>query len=160
MRTIPLTQGKTALVDDADYAAVSQFKWCAMKARRGLFYAGRTIRKPDGKRTTQTLHQFLLPGVPRIDHQDGDGLNNQRYNLRPATNQQNHQGVQQKKINATSRFRGASRSKNSLKWRASISPNGKTVNLGDFTSEEDAARAYDTAARKYFKNFAAPNFPL
>lgn len=158
MKTIPLTQGQVALVDDADYEAVSQFKWCAMKNRRG-FYAGRGVYKTNGKHTVQYLHQFLLPGVSRIDHRDGNGLNNRRHNLRPATNQQNLQGARRKKIGATSRFRGVSWFSQYSKWQASIKVNGKPIHLGYHEVEAKAAKAYDVAARKYCGDFASPNFP-
>lgn len=77
MKTIPLTRGLVALVDDADYEAVSQFKWRAVKNGR-RFYAKRTIPKAFGIASGhfQFLHQFLMPGVARVDHRDGNGLNN------------------------------------------------------------------------------------
>lgn len=157
MKEIPLTQGKVALVDDADFEAVSKFKWHAAK-RRSRFYAARKIHKPDGEWTIQYLHQFLMPGVPQIDHQYGDGLDNRRKNIRPATNQQNRHGVNRKKVGAGSTFRGVSRDKQRGSWKAKIKACGKTLFLGRFSVESDAARAYDTAAKKYFGEFASPNF--
>lgn len=158
MKTIPLSQGKIALVDDADYEAVSAFKWYANKIGR-RFYAARHFRR-EGKRSTQGLHQFLLPGVPRIDHRDGDGLNNQRDNLRPATTAQNAQGFRRKCIRTSSVYRGVSWHSARKKWRAGINVNGKRINLGDFALEADAARAYDTAAKQHFKDWSHLNFPV
>lgn len=77
-----LTQGKVALVDDADYEAVSRFKWHARKAGRD-FCAARNVTMPDGKRATQYLSQFLMPGVLQVGHCDGNKLNYQRENLFP-----------------------------------------------------------------------------
>lgn len=157
MKTIPLTQGLVALVDDADYEAVSAFKWFAMKVGR-RFYAARNVCKPDGKWITQSLHRFLMPGVDRVDHINGDSLNNQRYNLRPATHKQNLRGFQQKRLGTTSRFRGVGWNKEMLKWEARIKVDGKKIHLGYFKSETAAALVYDAAARKYFGEFACPNF--
>jgi len=162
MKKIPLTQGKFALVDDADFEAVNQFKWCAYKKRGNRFYAARGVPRRDaepGKRTSQYLHQFLFPDAKEIDHRDGDGLNNQRNNLRPVTHQQNLQAYQNRRKEGHSIFRGVTISKHFPKWRAQIRFNKKTIFIGYFDSETEAAKAYDTAARKFFGDFASPNFP-
>lgn len=147
------------MVDDADYDAVMQFKWFAQKKINRGFYAARNTYK-DGKRGYQYLHQFLLPGVPEIDHADGDGLNDQRHNLRPATHQQNCRGFRYKKIGASSRFRGVSWSEERQKWEAKLKADGKTIHMGRFTIEEDAARARDKATLKYYGPDAQFNFPI
>lgn len=160
MKTIPLSQGKVALVDDADFEAVSQFKWYANKVGR-RFYAARKVRKPDGNWTHLYMHKVLLPGAVEVDHRDGNSLNNQKKsNLRPATRLQNAQGFQRKRPGTTSKFRGVTWDKSRLKWIAQITVNKKHINLGRFINEVDAARAYDAAARKYFvEGFLHLNFP-
>lgn len=156
MKKIPLTQGQFALIDDADFKAVNQFKWCAANTR-GKFYAVRTEFTP--KRKTLYLHQFLTSRKFRIDHRDGNGLNNQRHNLRPATIKQNGRGFRRKNSGASSKFRGVSWFEAKQKWEAAIRVSGRKIYLGRFKVEEDAARAYDAAARRYFGDFASPNFP-
>lgn len=157
MKEIPLTQGHVALVDDADFESVSKFKWHATKGLSGIWYARRNVRKPDGTRMTQRLHQFLMPGVLMVDHEDGDGLNNRRYNLRHCTPSQNQCNSRKRAGSSTSK--GVSWNLRQGKWIAYINLNGKRRHLGLFKSEDAAAQAYDTAARTLHKEFAAPNFP-
>lgn len=159
MRLIPLTQGKFAMVDNADYEAVSQFKWHAEKGRHG-FYAVRNIIRADGKKRIQYLHQFLMPGVPQIDHRDGNGLNNQRCNIRPATHQLNGRGFRSKEFGATSQFRGVSWNQKRQKWETQIFVAGKRVFLGYFTDEIESAIARDKATLKYYGPDAQFNFPI
>lgn len=156
MKTVPLTKGLVALVDDADFEKVSSLNWCAQKSGR-VFYAVRGFRHPGGQ-TKQYLHQFLMPGVGRVDHKDGDGLNNCRSNLRASSSQRNSWSFQRKSAGATSCFRGVFWDAPRAKWSASITVNYKKVFLGRFREAEEAAHAYDAAARKYFGEFASPNF--
>lgn len=165
VKQLPLTRDKVALVDDDDYEAVKQFKWFALrddkKDGREMFYAVRSVgSKVDGKWKNKMfyLHRDLMPGVKQIDHIDGDGLNNQRSNIRPATKSQNAANRKNLSTTASSRFRGVSWFKPTKRWRACIKVNQKYISLGYFLSEEDAARAYDDAARLHFGEFASPNF--
>lgn len=159
MKEIQLTQGKVALVDDSDFEAVNEFKWFAYRNGE-TFYAARSVKKPDGQWVRQDLHRFLMPGAPdEVDHKDGDGLNNQRENLRPATHQQNMQGFRRKRPGATSKFRGVYWNKSHGKWQAQIRVKGALIHLGLFTSETEAGRAYDVAAQEHFGEFASLNFP-
>lgn len=152
MKVVLLTKGQVALVDDSDYEAVSRFNWHAIRGTSGVWYARRNISKSDGTRTTQKLHQFLMPGVPMVDHEDGDGLNNRRYNLRSCTPSQNQCNC--RKRVGSSKYRGVSWNRRQQKWISYIDFEGKRQHLGLFSSEEDAARAYNTAAKNLHKNFA------
>jgi HNH endonuclease len=154
MKRIELSQGKFALVDDADYPSVSKFRWYASRTGRRV-YAVRNLKK--GESGSRLLHRFLIPSQIEIDHRDGDGLNCQRRNLRPATKQENQRGFRRKAAGASSRFRGVSWHRGENKWRATITINYKDIHLGYFQDEILAAKKYNQAARKFFGEFASPN---
>ena len=162
-REIPLSQGKVALVDEEDYEAVSAFKWHAHR-HKGIWYADRYIRKADGRLSQRGLHQFILQPPPDlyVDHADGDGLNNQRSNLRLATRSENSQNQRRRtrEGRCASRFRGVAWDRERRLWRSKICVNGRDLHLGRFADEHAAALAYDAAARLHFGVFASPNFPV
>jgi hypothetical protein len=154
MREIPLTQGQVALVDDEDFEELNQFKWCAYWAPHArTFYA---VRR-DGKRLT-LMHRQITKAPPgrKVDHRNRIGFDNQKLNLRFATESQNSANSRLPSNN-TSGFRGVSR--NRQKWQSRIRYNGRKIHLGSFDCPEEAAKAYDRAARHYFGEFATPNFP-
>lgn len=153
---IPLTQGYVAVIDFDDFEKVRGTKWHVAKRGR-RFYAGRHRSTTDGG-GYQFLHQLLRPNSKQTDHVDGDGLNNRQENLRSANHRKNQQGFQRKAYGKTSKYRGVRRRSDCARWSAEITANGKHINLGLFTKERDAARAYDNAARQHFGEFASPNF--
>jgi len=168
MKEVKLTQGYVALVDDEDYERVSQHKWCARIARRkdgsiqGV-YAVHTTKtsRSNGKRKTTNhfLHKFILGSdeTSEVDHRDNDGLNNQRYNLRKATKSDNQHNTR-KQINNTSGYKGVYWHKRDKAWRAMVGMNSKLIYLGTYSTPEQAAAAYDEAARRLFGEFAKTNF--
>ena len=92
-------------------------------------------------------------GRPMIDHRDGDPTNNRWANLRRATKSQNCANRRRAGHN-TSGFKGVCRCRESGKWRASISKNGRWIHLGRFATPQAAHAAYADAARKLFGEFA------
>jgi hypothetical protein len=94
-----------------------------------------------------------------VDHVNGDGLDNRRSNLRVCTHAENARNQSSRTRMSTSRFRGVVWAKDRRKWRAMIGDNGRTVHLGNFTDEIEAAQAYDRAAREMYGAFARLNFP-
>lgn len=157
-RQVPLTRGYVALVDDCDYErVVSAGSWSA-RPHGPRVYAQRRIRHPSGTGfTTISLHRFIT-GWLFVDHCNADGLDNRRQNLRPATGTQNNANARRYKNNQSG-FKGVSFDRSRLRWHARIQVNGKSRHLGRFDTAEEAARAYDVAARELFGDYARPNFP-
>lgn len=89
------------------------------------------------------------------DHKDGDGLNNQRSNLRKCTHSENLRNAKKRRGSHSSHYKGVTRCRN--KWRAVIKVDQKKYSLGNFTTEKEAALAYNVAATKYFGCFAYLN---
>jgi len=152
-RRIPLTRGRFAVVDAEDYPALAQYDWFVEGAAPHLY----AVRKE--KRKSIKMHRQILdaPAHLVVDHVDHDGLNNRRGNLRLATFSENCRN-QKKSAKASSRYKGVFWHKRARKWAAHISAEGKAHHLGYFTDEVEAARAYDEAAKKLHKDFAALNF--
>lgn len=155
-RRIPLTQGRFAIVDDADFEWLNEWKWYA--ARRGrTYYAVRGIRIK-GKRHGIQMHRVILQPPPGLepDHINNDGLDNRRLNLRLCTRSQN-KANSRKQPGCSSRYKGVSWNRRSRKWTAYITTNYRRRHLGCFDDEEQAAAAYNMAACDNFKEFAKPN---
>jgi len=153
---ISLTQGAVAFIDDEDYGLVSQYKWC-LDIKRNLFYA-MTKGYIDGKHKNIKMHQLIMGAKHGqiVDHINHDGLDNRRANLRFCTHAENCRNSYARK--GYSKYKGVSFYKNTQKWSASIMLEGKSKYIGSFFLEEDAARAYDEVAKKYFGEFARLNF--
>lgn len=145
MKTIRLTQGKFALVDDEDYEFLSQWKWRAMKTRGDRWYAVRTETLPTGKRRATLMHKVLCRGK-EIDHRDGNGLNNQKENLRSVSHSFN---IFNSRQIGKSGVRGVLHHKQES-WRAQIRFNKKTHHLGIFTNLDDAKKARRLAELRFF----------
>jgi hypothetical protein len=146
MKRIPLTQGMVALVDDADYEFLNQWRWYAHHARR-TFYAARTRRPSDGPGpSTIYMHRVILgpPDGMDTDHVDGNGLDNRRQNLQSAT----------RAMNSANRPRRNNNRKHDIplgvwkvgrRFRASIGIDGHNTHLGTFDTPKEAHAAYMTA---------------
>jgi hypothetical protein len=149
MKTIPLTQGRVAVVDDKDYDVLALHKWCL--DRIDGQYA---VAKIDGRVVSMHRRILRIQRGRRVDHIDGDGLNNQRANLRKCTHRQNCQN--RRGYGRQSRFTGVTAGRREGTWRAQA--HGE--HIGTFGHEVDAAAAYDAAAVREYGAFARPNFPF
>lgn len=97
-----------------------------------------------------------IPDGYQIDHKDGNSLNNSLDNLRlatPSQNSINRKGYSKKIKGVYFRRRNSGRPS----WQAKIGVDGKMITVGTFDTEEEAARAYNDAARKYYGEFAQLN---
>lgn len=158
MKEIKLTQGKVALVDDEDFDRLNQFKWYAM--RDGCtFYAARGVGGRKNK-ATEWMHRVIMntPVEMDTDHKDGDGLNNQKHNLRNCTRSQNLAN-KKSRPGSVSKYIGVHKGNNKKKefWRAQLRKNGKSIHVGCFATEEQAALAYNEKAKEIHGEFAKLN---
>ena len=110
--------------------------------------------------SNRRLHRIIINAKPGeiVDHINLNKLDNRRCNLRIVTREQNRQNCSgNKPKNPDSKYKGVTREKWAGKWRASINPNKKPINLGNYDTEEAAAEAYNVAAKKYFGEFGYQN---
>lgn len=138
------------IIDDEDFELVSKYHWYT--DNKGYLRIERNRKKIK-------LHR-LLTNCPKgltVDHINGNKLDNRRSNLRICTNQENVRNVVKRKNNKSG-FKGVYWHTQSKCWRAKITVNGKCITVGGFKIKEDAAKAYDKAAIKYFGEFANLNY--
>lgn len=145
MREIELTQGKFALVDDWNYVWLSQWKWNAYQAH-GIWYVQDTCGVKMHRKIMQT------PDGLEVDHKDGDGLNNQEYNMCNCTRSQNAQNRRDKK-----NYQGVFWQESRKKYLCQIEHQKTVYHLGRFVSANEAALAYNEAALKLFGESARLN---
>jgi hypothetical protein len=122
---------------------------------------GYAVRSGGRGRKRIMMHRLILglpPGrFPEVDHINHDTLDNRRINLRIATRTENLYNTQKCHRPTTSRHKGVRQIRSTLKWEATIKVDGKQRFLGTYVLEEDAARAYNAAARELRGEYALLN---
>ena len=165
MKTIPLTKGLFAIVDDADYEALTVYKWHAHEGGKHFYAARVEYHRVEGrtKRMRVWMHRALCLGLtaerPFADHRDGNTLDNRRHNLRPANKSGNAANRPKDTMVSSSPHKGVSWDTARNKWHAQIHVDGKSIHIGRFKDECDAATAYNFAAEAAFGDFAVGNLP-
>lgn len=158
MKEIQLTQGKVALVDNEDYdRLVAMGKWYASQNRKNGNWYAKVGLKSGTKcgRTSIGMHRVIIGSDFKvIDHEDGNGLNNQKSNLRGCTHQQNQMN---KRISRGSKtgFKGVFIRGD--KYVAKCTINRRSIHLGTFETTQEASRAYNNFISSRFGEFARPN---
>jgi hypothetical protein len=158
MKKIKLTRGKYALVDDEDFPELNKYKWCCVKSHR-VYYAVRRITIKIKVSKIIFMHRVIMhcPKNKEVDHEDNNGLNCQKYNLRICNNKQNRLNSRMRRDNKSG-YKGVGFHYGKY-IRARIQVKGKEINLGYFPDVISAARAYDEMAIKHHGKFARLNFP-
>lgn len=141
------------LMDDENYDWLNEYNWYLDKDKYAI-----TNVIINNKKTTKKMHRLIMdePKNMQIDHIDNNKLNNQKHNLRIVNAQQNQMNRVSNK-NSSSIYKGVSYAKRYKKWQSRIIFDRKTIFLGYFINEKDAAIAYNKMAEKIFKEYALLN---
>lgn len=146
-------------IDHEDLERVSQHSWRITKGTTGRPRVITSIRTPKGVRSV-TLGAFLMqppPGKQVYPRRFNEGLDYRKDNLIVCSLKERQQMLPKKRVQTSSQYRGVSFVTRSRKWRAGIEVEGRSINLGLFENEVDAAHAYNLAAKKYFGDGAYQN---
>lgn len=154
--TIPISKGFSVLISKEDYPIISQYSW-QVKEGRATKYAKTTVKR-GGKKFNISMHRFIMGvtcSTEVVDHINHNGLDNRRINLRIVTTMQNSHNTLRRI--GSSIYKGVCKPKGWDKWVAYITVNKKRINLGVFSDELEAAKAYDLKAIEYFGQNAFTN---
>lgn len=168
MKQILLSQNKIAMVDDEDFENLNQFNWTAkencISLQTGIitYYAVRQKRNAQGKRYFVYMHREILKLKPykedkiQVDHKNHNGLDNQKENLRLATNSLNQAN---KRIKNKLGYRGVQISSSGKSFSYSIRIDGRIVRFSNkYKTAKEAAIGYDIKAKEIYGDFAILNF--
>jgi len=167
MKKLKLSNGYYTLVDDEDFEELSKYNWHykPTKKSRNTGYVIRNSTVYERKKLKYPwdirLHRQIMNVIKTkeiIDHKDRNGLNNQRNNLRKCNTSENTINSISYLPNKTSKYRGVYYKKDRNKYVCKIVKNRKSIYLGSFINEEDAAKVYDAKAIELHGEFALLNF--
>lgn len=156
---IPVNKGYKAKIDQEDYDRVTKHTWRIIKKDSGRLKVVTNIVTAKGNRQV-SLGQFLMKppkGKMVYPRRFMEGLDYRKSNLIVCTMAERQRILPKSRNHGTSRFKGVSYIISLKKWRASIKVKGKSISLGVYGSEVEAAEAYNRAAREYFGDIAYQN---
>lgn len=159
-RFVSLTQGQCAVVDASEFERLSRITWQAKFCRETRKYYA--VGKVNGKITQMGRVVLCLAANDPLfaDHRNGDTTDYRSSNLRPATHSQNMRNRATSRNNRTG-YKGVTVDfGSSLRpYLVQIREHGRNKKVGRYSSLDEAARAYDTAALRLYGEFAHTNFP-
>lgn len=145
------------LIDEEFLPLIQAHRWFIDARGYAVRYA-----KLNKKKIPISLHREIMRPEKylSVDHINGNPSDNRVINLRICSHHQNTMN-QLKRKTSVSKYKGVTPCKrsNGKLWIAQIAPNGKRMFLGRFSSEEEAAKAYDEQAKIHYVEFAKLNFP-
>lgn len=156
---VRLTNGICSLVDEQDLEWLSAYRFYPKPGHDTMY-----VESYKKHRGVKSLHRLLMNAQKgeEIDHRNRNGLDNRKFNLRRCTRSQNRQNAKKSKVpNARSGYKGVTYDANgpncSKPWRAKACVHHKLVHLGRFSTEREAALAYNKFALDHFGEFARLN---
>lgn len=153
VRYIALTKGMFAIVDAEDYDELMKYKWTAFYTC-GKWYAAR-----NEKGTCVLMHRQIMkaPKGKVVDHHNGMSLDNRKANMRLCNHSQNN--INRRPRGKTSKYKGVTRDKKRSLWRSTAWYKGRSIHVGRYTNEAQAARAVDYVNVQLNGEYAYLNFP-
>ena len=148
-REVVLIDGTIAIVSHEDYDLVITHRWRSNNK-------GYVVKSSGFPRTS--LHRLILdaPKGTQVDHINRNKLDNRRSNLR-LCNQNQNEANKPSRRGSRSSYKGVHWHIVSKRWVAKIRKNSQSIHLGCFLEENDAALAYNKAAKEIHGEFAYLN---
>ena len=149
---ITLKSGHKVLIDDEDENLLKQYHWCVHHG----YAVANGVR--NGKRYSIYMHRLIMntPEGMEVDHKNGNRLDNRKSNMRNCTTKENCYNRGKNRNNKTG-FKCVFRTEDSKKFKARVKFNGKNINLGNYDTASEAAKAYNDWAIKHHGEFAFLN---
>lgn len=159
-KLIPVNKGKDhAKIDEEDFEKVSNHSWRTVTAKSGRQTVVTTVATEKGPRML-SLGAFLMKpekGQMVYPRRFMNGFDYRKENLIVCSMKERQRILPKNRAEGTSQYKGVSWYPKNKCWRAGIRVDGKSIHLGFFQTEEDAAKAYNEAAKKHFGEHAYQN---